>query len=174
MVRIIVLVLLLVIQASFAKAQLHLSPVNTGDCVAARISAKRTVYVDDYFKKYCAQNKDKEKERKCLENTRSETEFSFFTDRCSEGDYFIGINGNEVQLKKTSKTQGRQHHFMGSYSANGIRVVINNPRLVKKKYMAGEQRNESNVEDAEYKVDVTVTKGTTTKTFKDVVLWYGM
>ena len=57
---------------------------------------------------------------------------------------------------------------------NGIIVGIRNSRLLKKMYTAGEAKNRSNVEDAEYKVDVTVTKGTLTKAFKGVILWYGM
>ena len=173
MSKAIFLVLILVTQAAFALAQLNLSPVNTGDCVAARITAKRTAFLDEYDKKYCAQNKDKKKEKECLENARSQKDFSFFTDRCSETDYFIGLNGNEVQLKRTSGNPAKAPYFLGSFAAKEIHVVINNPRLKSKTYFKGEERNEFNVEDAVYKVDVTVKRGTTTQKYKDVILWYG-
>ncbi|MCW3105619.1 MAG: hypothetical protein JWQ09_125 [Segetibacter sp.] len=174
MIKTIFLVVILVVQATYAEAQLHLSPVNTGDCVAARITAKRTAFVDEFYKKYCAEhNPDKLKERKCVENTRASSQFSFFTDRCSESDYFIGVNGKEFKLSRISKKPGKPIDFIGSFAGNGISIAISNPRLLKKIYTPGEARDESYVEDAEYKVDVTVTKETLTKTFKDVILWYG-
>lgn len=167
-------IVILFIQTIWAKGQINLSPVNTGDCVAARIEAKRTAYMDEYYKKYCAQNKDKKKEKQCLENTKWHTEFSFFTDRCSESDYYIGINGKEVALKRISKKHGNPTDFIGSFAGNGIRVVINNPRLTEKEYFEGEAKTEDNVLSAVYKVDVTVTKGMLTKTFKNVTLSYGL
>jgi hypothetical protein len=169
----IFLVIIIVMQASAVLAQLHLSPVNTGDCVAARITTKRTAFLDEYDRKYCAQNKDKKKEKECLENSRSQQDFSFFTDRCSETEYYIGINGKEVQLKRISGNPARQPYFIGSFAAKGIHVVINNPQLKKKTYFEGEERNEFNVEDAVYKVDVIVKQGTTIQKYKDVDLWYG-
>jgi hypothetical protein len=172
MIRIVFLAILFT-QAINVTAQLNLSPVNTGDCVAPRITSKRTRYMDEYDKKYCAVNKDKALEKKCLENSKLHKDFSFFTDRCSETDYYIGINGNEVQLKKTSKKIRNQHDFIGSFSGNGIRVVIHNPRLVSKSYFKGQPKTEDNVEDAAYKVDVTVNTGKLTKTFTNVVLTYG-
>lgn len=166
--------IILVIQATYANAQIHLSPVNTGDCVAGRIQAKRTPYMDEYFKKYCAQNKDKKWEKQCLENTKLHKEFSFFTERCSETDYYIGINGKEVALKRTSKKLGKPTNFIGSFIGYGIRVVINNPRLITKEYFEGEPKTEDNVMGAVYKVDVMVIKETITKTFKNVTLSYGL
>lgn len=172
----IFLVVILIIPAISICAQLHLSPVNTGDCVASRITSKRTAFVDEFYKKYCAENNkgDKVKETQCIENTRTDREFSFFTDRCSESAYYIGINGKEVKLGRISKKPGKPTDFIGSFIGNGISVVINNPRLLNKIYTAGEPGNESGVEDASYKVDVTVTKGTVKKTFKDAILLYGL
>ena len=166
--------LILLFQATCVKSQLNLSPVNTGDCVAARIQSKRTPYLDEYYKKYCAQNKDKKLERQCLENTKWHREFSFFTDRCSESDYYIGINGKEIALKRTSKKPGKPTNFIGTFTGNGIRVVINNPRLVAKEYFEGEPRTEDNVSGGVYRVDVTVTKGKVTKKFKNMSLSYGL
>jgi hypothetical protein len=175
MKRTLFLLVLFTIQATGAKTQLHLSPVNTGDCVAARIATKRTTYVDEFYKKYCAQyNRDKAVEKKCIENLKTTTDFSFFTDRCSENDYFIGINGEEIELRRVSKKRGKPTNFMGSFAGNGIRVVISNARLTSKTYFEGEARNEDNVENATYKVNVRVTTGGLTKTFKDVTLSYGL
>lgn len=174
MPKILFFVATLLITSASAKAQLNLSPVNTGDCVASRIQAKRTAFVDEFDKKYCAEhNKDKTKEKKCIENSRSESHFSFFTDRCSESDYYIGINGKEIKLSRISQKLGKPTNFIGSFTGSGYSVSIGNARLLSKKYFEGEARTEDNVEDASYKVDVTVTQGTLAKTFKDVVLWYG-
>ena len=169
MFKIIMIIAVLVVQFFCAKAQLNLSPVNTGDCVAARIQAKRTSYMDEYYKKYCAANKDKALEKKCLENTKWHREFSFFTDRCSESEYYIGINGKEIGLKRISKTPGKPTDFIGSFAGNGIRVLINNARLIAKEHYEGED-----IEGGTYKVDVTVTRGKLTRKFKNVTLSYGL
>lgn len=174
MTKIIFLAAILIVQATGATAQLNLSPVNTGDCVASRIQSKRTAYMEEYYKKYCAQNKNKKLEKQCLENTKWHKEFSFFTDRCSESDYYIGINGNEVLLKRTSKKPGKPTDFIGSFAGNGIRVVINNPRLIGKEYHEGEPKTEDNILSAVYKVDVLVTKGKLTKAFKNMTFSYGL
>jgi hypothetical protein len=177
MPKIILMVPLLIIQAAFAGGQLKLSPMNTGDCVAVRITTKRTTFVDALAKKYCAEhNSDKAKEKKCIENSKSDSEISFFTDRCSVDEYFIGINGKEVRLRRISKRLGKlyhfPHHFIGSFAGKGVSVEISHPRLIKKIYGPDGARDEDNVEDAEYKVLVTVKKGSLKKSFKGI-LWYG-
>lgn len=155
--KIIFILLLLVVQVTYAKAQLWLSPVNTGDCVAARISAKKNSFVVELDKKYCARNlPDKTKEKVCLENSRGNEDFSFFTDRCSESDYFIGINGEEVRLRRVSKKTGKAHYFIGSYAGKGFNIDISHPRLIKKTYVPGEPRNEDNVDSASYKILITI------------------
>jgi hypothetical protein len=174
MTKILFITLIFILQVTSGKSQINLSPVNTGDCVAPRIEAKRTPYMDAYYKKYCALNKDKKKERQCLENTKWHSEFSFFTDRCSETAYYIGINSKEITLKRISKKPGKPSNFIGSFAGNGIRVVINNPRLIGKEYHEGEPETEENLLSAVYKVDVTITKGKLTKTFKNVTFSYGL
>jgi hypothetical protein len=163
---------LLFIQAAFAEHQLWLSPVNTGDCVAARISATRTRSVERFYKKYCSEgNSDKAAARKCIENSALIREFNFFTDRCSEKEYFIGVNGKELRLKKVSRKR-EPHYFVGSFAGEGLSVQISHPRLIGKTYLPGEPRTEDNVLDAAYKVLVTVTKGKVKKTFNGI-LSYG-
>ena len=160
--------------AAFAESQLWLSPVNTGDCVAARISAKRTIFVDELDKKYCAENNpDKAKAQQCIENSKLNKEINFFTDRCSEGEYFIGIKGKEVRLRRISKKPGKSHRFIGSFAGEGVSVEIGHPRLIAKRYFPNEPRTEENVLDATYRVLVIVKKGALKKTFKGI-LSYGM
>lgn len=172
--KIFFIVLLLIVQGTYAEAQLWLSPVNTGDCVAPRISTKKTSFVRELDKKYCARNlPDKTKERRCLENTRLNGNFSFFTDRCSESEYFIGINGEEFQLRRISKKPGKPHSFIGSFAGNGFRVDISLPRLKKKTYFPDEPKDEDNVEGGAYDVRITVKKGASKKTFNGILM-YGL
>lgn len=172
--KMIFIVLLLIVQTTYAEAQLWLSPVNTGDCVAARISTEKTSFVRELDKKYCARNlPDKTKERKCLENSRLNQYFSFFTDRCSESDYFIGINGEEVQLKRISKKPGKPHLFIGSFAGGGFSVNITLPRAVKKTNFPDAPRNEDEVEGGAYDVLITVKKGARKKTFNGILM-YGL
>jgi hypothetical protein len=163
---------LLFIQAAFADRQLWLSPVSTGDCVAARISAKRSRFVDEFDKKYCSEgNSDKAAVERCIENGAMEKEIIFFTDRCSEKEYLIGINGKVFRLKRVSKNRGEPHYFVGSFAGEGLSVQISHARLVSKTYVPGEPRNESNVLDGVYKVLVTVRKGKIEKTFNGTLLY---
>lgn len=174
MQKIIFIVLLLIVQTNYAEAQLWLSPVNTGDCVAARISAKKTSFVRELDKKYCARNlPDKAKERKCIENSRLNEDFSFFTNRCSESDYFIGINGVEVQVERIFKKPGKPHSFIGSFAGSGFRVDISHPRPVKKTNFPDAPRNEDKVEGGAYEVLITVKKGARKKTFNGILM-YGL
>jgi hypothetical protein len=173
--KIFFIVLLLIVQATYAEAQLWLSPVNTGDCVAARIRAEKTGFVRELDKKYCAQNlPDKTKERTCLENTRLQKEFSFFTDRCNESDYFIGINGEELRLRRISKKPGKPHYFIGAFAGQGFRVDISLARPLKKTYVPEETANEEDsIAGGAYDVLITVRKGARKKTFNGVLM-YGL
>ena len=159
--------------AAFAKGQLWLSPVSVGECVAPRISAERTRFIDEFYKKYCTENNpDEAKAKVCIENSRSTQEISFFTDRCSEHDYFIGINGKEFKLKRISRQPREPINFIGSFAGEGVSVEISHPRLIKKIYDPDEPRSAKIILDAEYKVLITVKKGNLKKTFR-AILWYG-
>ncbi len=173
MSRLILTVPLLFVLAGFAGGQVWLSPVNTGDCVAPRIGARRTSFVDELDKKRCAENNpDGAKARRCVENSRAGGEIYFFTDRCSEDEYFIGVNGEEVRLRRTGRARARPHHFVGTFAGGGLSVRVSRPRLIRKTYLPGEPRNEANVLDAAYRVLVTVRKGRVEKSF-DGTLLYG-
>ena len=172
--KLIFIALLLIIQSTYATGQIWLSPINTGDCVAPRIIAKKTSFVRELDRKYCAQNlPDKARERKCLENTRVQDDFSFFTDRCSESDYFIGINGEEIRLKRVSRKPGKPHHFIGAFAGRGFSVNITLPRQVKKASVPDKAENEDEVEGGAYDVLITVKKGGRKKTFEGILM-YGL
>jgi hypothetical protein len=174
MQKILFIVLLLIVQASYAKAQLWLSPVNTGDCVAPRIRTKKTSFVRELDKKYCAQNlPDKTKERTCLKNTRLNQDFSFFTDRCSESDYFIGIKGDEIKLRRISKKPGKPNPFIGTFAGSGFSVVISLTHPIKKTPFPDEPRDEDEVEGGAYDVLITVKKGARKKIFNGILM-YGL
>ncbi len=160
--------------APSAEKDLWLSPVNTGDCVAPRISAEKTTFVAELDEKYCAENNpDEAKARKCIENSQAQNEFSFFTDRCSENEYFIGINGKEVRLRRTSKEPGKPHDFIGSFAGEGFTVEINNPRPVGDTALERDESNEDEVIVGTYEVDITVNNKTNKESFKGI-LSYGL
>ena len=154
--------------AAIAEGQLWLSPVNTGDSVVSRIYTKRTIFIDELDKRYCAENPDEDKRKKCIENSKAVSEFAFFADIHGDGEYSIGINGKEFKLKKISKKLGKPHYYIGSFAGEGLSVVVSQPRLIGKI----EYDSEGHVLDANYSVLVTVQKGALKKTFKGV-LWHG-
>ena len=74
----------------------------------------------------------------------------------------------------TSIKPGKSNNFIGAFQGEDYTVVISNPRVIMKTYFKGEAKTEDNVEDAAYKVDVTVTKGEVTKSCKDKVFTFGL
>jgi hypothetical protein len=151
---------------------LWLSPVNTGDCVAPRISTQKTQFVAQLDEKYCVENNtDEAKARKCIGNSREQKDFSFFTDRCSEKEYFIGIDGKEVSLRRVSKGPVKPHDFIGSFSGEGYRVEITNPVQVGDITHDGD--HESGIASGAYEVEIVVKHRTIKKTFKGI-LTYGL
>ena len=74
----------------------------------------------------------------------------------------------------TSIKPGKSNNFIGAFEGEGYTVVIINPKVIIKTYFKGEAKTEDNVEDAAYKVDVTVTKREVTKSFKDKLFTFGL
>ncbi len=60
--------------------------------------------------------------------------------------------------RKAAKKADEATNFIGSFAAGGMSVAVSYSGLIKKLYLEGEARDESNVEDAEIEVDVKVTK----------------
>ncbi|HYH10264.1 MAG TPA: hypothetical protein VEK11_24665 [Thermoanaerobaculia bacterium] len=161
--------------ATSAEDQLWLSPVNTGDCVASRIHAERSPLLDAADRRECArEHPDSAKAKACFARVRMVMgrEVNFFTDRCSVADYYIGVNGKEYRLRRTTRVPGKPTDFIGSFAGEGITVDITQPRLISKEYEEGMPKKEQNVLDAYYDVRVTVKKGSLRQTFK-ATLWYG-
>ena len=148
MTKFMLVIPFLLLQCTQGEKELWLSPVNTGDCVAPRIVAERTV------------------------TGKATTEdVYFFTDRCSEEDYFIGVNGIEHPMKKVSADPQAPHHFIGSFAGDGISVRVGQPRLLYKKYIPGEAETDDNILDAAYEVLVTVKKGGLERSFQGSLLY---
>ena len=74
----------------------------------------------------------------------------------------------------TSIKPGKSNNFIGAFKGEGYTVVISNLRLIMKTYFKDEAKTEDDVEDAVYKVDVKITKGEVTKSFKDKVFTFGL
>lgn len=108
---------------------------------------------------------------KCVENSKLSDDFSFFTDRCSDEEYFIGIEGKEVRLRKISKKLRNAHYFIGSFAGEGFRVDVRYPGRTKRTYDPYITDDRDKLPNGSFNVNVTVRKGGQTKTFKGVLLW---
>jgi hypothetical protein len=84
---------------------------------------------------------------------------AFFTDRCSGDEYFISLNSKERRLKRTSGNPQKPPYFAGTFEGDGLKVVVKSLHLISKTYEKGSKRTEADVEDAAYKVSVTVKHG---------------
>jgi hypothetical protein len=167
--KLLVAVSLLLMQSAASEGRFWLTPVSAGDCVGARIFATRTI---EWEKKRCAGlDAEQKKTAQCMDDQLSDNQFVFFTDRCSEEQYYIGIDGKEHTLRMTSTKTGTIP-FIGSFAGEGVTVRIDNPRLRGKAYEEGQPKTEDYVIDADYDVRVTITKGALKKTLQ-AQLWYG-
>jgi hypothetical protein len=153
--------------ASQAAAQERLWPtdVNCGDCLAGRIHTVKSQYVKNLDKNFCKLNNadNTEKINACILNSSYSESVSFFTDRCSGDEYFISLNGKEHRLKRVTGNARKPPYFAGTFKGDGLKVKVASLRLVRKTYEKGSKRTEADVEDALYKVLVTVQRGSRTE-----------
>ena len=115
---------LLLASAGGSGGQLWLSPVSSGDCVAPRLFAKRSDFVKEWEKQDCRlKNSDKTIAAKCVETAilNEAAELVFFTDRCHQDEFLIGINGHEYRLRKVSPNR-KPHNFIGTFVGDGLSV----------------------------------------------------
>lgn len=174
MTKLVAVLALLLGSSGGGGAQLWLSPVSSGDCVAPRLYAERSKFVKEWEKQDCRlKSSDEQIAAKCVEGARlnEAAELVFFTDRCHQEEFFIGINGREYRLRKVSPNR-KPHYFIGTFIGEDLRVEIKEPRLLTKTYLPGEPQTEDYVLDADYAVRVVVTRGRLQKAFK-ATLWYG-
>jgi hypothetical protein len=164
--RILVLASALLASYVSAKEGLWPSAITTGDCVSSRIETTKTAFNHEQDKQYCLGEKE------CTENTSKENTVTFFTDRCGldQGDYFIGINGKEYKLKRISGDPKKEPYLTGKFSGDGFVVDIKSVKMIKKILQEG---SKTDVEDAEYEVDVTISKGKLKQKVK-AILWFGV
>ncbi len=144
-----------------AQDRLWPTDVNCGDCVAGRIYAPKSPYVKDLDKKSCIKRHaaSPQQLKECIENGGYSDTISFFTDRCSGDEYFISLNSKEHRLKRTSGNAQKPPYFAGTFEGDGLKVAVKSLRLISKTYEKGSKRTEADVEDARYKVLVTVKHG---------------
>jgi hypothetical protein len=149
-----------------AKTELWPSDIPTGECVSSRIYAEKTAFNKNQDKQYCAGNAE------CEKNTNEAKTVNFFTDRCGldKDAYYIGINGKEYRLKRTGGDAKKEPYLTGKFSGSGFVVEIKSVKLIKKIFDEG---SKTDVVDAEYEVDVNITKGKDKKQIK-AVLWFGV
>jgi hypothetical protein len=152
--------------AAFAKETLWLSDVRTGDCVAPRISSAKTQFNHKADKAYCAKYNagSAEKIKTCQDNSLTNPNINFFTDRCSASDFYIGINGVEHHLKRLSEPKNAKAPLLGKFSGKGISVDIKALRLLSTNHENEDGTGE--VIGGTYEVMVTVTKNKITKQTK--------
>ncbi len=138
-----------------ASAQERVLPteISTGDCVAPNISMAKTIAHRKIDLQYCMQNNtgEPDKIQICKQNLANQKRVTFFTDRCSSNDYFIGINGVEYKLKRKGGNLSSPPYLTGSFAKRGIQVRVEKIRSINK-------TNNDGIEGGELEVLVTVTQ----------------
>jgi hypothetical protein len=155
------------INPGFAQERLLPTGIATSDCVAPSISTAKTTAHRTIDLQYCTQNNtgDPQKIQICKQNLANLNRVTFFTDRCSSKDYFIGINGVEYKLKRKSGISDRPPYLTGSFAGKGIQAKIEKIRSINK-------TNNDGIEGGELEVLVTITQKKKTEKIKGV-LSYG-
>jgi hypothetical protein len=156
-----------IINPGFAQEHLLPTEIPGGDCVAANVSTAKTAAHRKIDLQYCTRNNagDPQKIQICKQNLANQERVTFFTDRCSNNDYFIGINGVEYKLKRKSRESSRPPYLTGSFAENGIQVKVEKIRSIN-------QVNNDGVESGELEVFVTITQNKKVKKVKGI-LSYG-
>jgi hypothetical protein len=161
--RISYLSILLAVPPGLAKERLLPTGVNAGDCVAPIISIAKTTAHKSFDRRYCTQNNrgNSPAIKTCERNSITQKQVAFFTDRCTQKSYYIGINGVDYQLRRTNGNPDRPPYLTGSFVGDGIKVKVTELRSIKKK-------NDDGVESGESLVLVTISQGKNTEKFEGV------
>ncbi|MEP6882469.1 MAG: hypothetical protein ABI866_10780 [Dokdonella sp.] len=96
------------------------------DCLAARISAKKTSLNDQYDNLYCSINKLPAAFANCLKNASDEDTVVFFTDRCneaSEGAY-VSFNGATHHVSRAATIKNSPVTFACTFKAEDLEVRV--------------------------------------------------
>lgn len=156
-----------IINPGFAQERLLPTEIATNDCVAPTISIAKTTAHRKIDLQSCTQNNpgDPQKIQICKQNLANLKRVTFFTDRCSSKDYFIGINGVEYRLKRKGGSLASPPYLTGYFAGNGLQVKIAKIRSIN-------QTNTDGIEGGELEVLVTITQQKKTEKIKGI-LSYG-
>jgi len=83
--------------------------------------------------------------------------------------FYIGLNGEEYELKRISGDTTKVPYLIGEFSGDGIHVKTKLIRLIKKTYLKGFPKTDDNIEEAIYEVLVTVVKGNITESIRGII-----
>lgn len=141
-----------------------------GDCVTPRITAPTHALQARIDRAYCTDNNagDADNLQRCLRNTATRSEVTFFHDSCGSdtGPFVISLGGNEYTLAKTGTTEGSVP-VAGTYEGSGLRVTIEPGRRLRRSDISIDEGG-----DEEYEVLVIVEKGAATQRIRGV-FWRG-
>jgi hypothetical protein len=142
-----------------------------GDCVSPRILAPTNGVQSRMDRDYCVSGNlgNPEKIQNCLRNVASRKEVTFFWDTCGseEGPFQISLGGKEYTLRKVKRLDARNVPVAGIYEAQGLRVVIEPGRLLRRSQLSLEDGG-----DEEYAVLVTAQQGSSVNRIHGV-FWHG-
>jgi len=111
--------------ASPVPAALVPTPVNTGDCVADRITIDYLPERRPFDEAYCrAGNPDDAVAYEvCLRNSAL-NDTPFFTDRCGDGsDYFLAVDGVEHRLQRVGP-RWAEVNLSGRFAGDGLELEV--------------------------------------------------
>jgi hypothetical protein len=117
-----------------------LTSTPVGDCVSARISAKKTAQHLHYDRLYCSVNKQKAAFENCMRNASYTEQVDFFTDRCgseSEEDIevaFVGINGMTHRVSRARPAEASVVGFQGAYNGEDLEVRVTPRKILSREY----------------------------------------
>jgi hypothetical protein len=178
-VRRFFLILLMLLSSSAAWAEDEkLWPTmlkSLGDCVTPRISAARNPMQDGLDREYCEKNNegDVAKIKTCIENSASNTQVDFFTDRCAEteGVFYISLNGRDYTLRRVGENLSGTA-YAGKYIGAGMTVEVVPGKLLSREFTPPEEGEPREIISEEYAVTVKITRSGRTDKI-DGVFWQG-
>lgn len=144
--------------------------VNTGDCVADRVSIDYSLERVSFDEVYCRAGNpdDLTAYRVCLRNSAL-NDTAFFTDRCGDGsEYFLSVDGSERRLQRVGPAWAGVN-LSGRFAGDGLALEV---------LPLQELGNDLPKDDPEmadsgaWRVRVTIRRGAMQRTF-DATLTYG-
>jgi hypothetical protein len=161
---------------ALAAEELWPTALTTGDCVAAVIYTPRSKFQERLDDEQCIAKNSlvSEKINACKRNAQERPDVPFFTDRCGNDKlpFFISLNGVVHELHLIEKNNSGPVYFSGKYAGEGLEVKIDAGPLLRKIYEETSPTEKGEVVAEEYRVFVTVTKGSVTQKIPGV-FWSG-